>query len=149
MVKYYELVTDMTIEELEVLKAGLEAGTMHPRDAKMKLAYTLVRMYHDVGAAEAAQEHFITVFQQRALPDDIEEVRIDGSELEDGQIRMIKLLTLIGFAASNGEAKRSIQQGSVKLNEEKVADSNDSIAIKNGDIIQMGKRKFAKLIIEV
>lgn len=145
MLKYFQLVTDLTNEELAVLEEGMKEGTLHPRDAKMKLAFTLVRMYHSLEDAEAAQEHFITVFQQRALPDDIQTVEIPESELEDGKIGLIKLLTLLGFAASNGEARRSIQQGSVKLNEVKLEDFNAVIEIKEEDVIQVGKRKFAKL----
>lgn len=148
MIKYYTLATDLTLEELSELEKGLEAGTVHPRDAKMKLAYTFVRMFHGVEAAEAAQEHFITVFQQRALPDDIEEIEIPAAELEDGSVKLIRLLTLIHFAASNGEARRSIQQGAVKLNGEKLDDVNAEIRISDGDIIQVGKRKFAKLILK-
>lgn len=149
MLKYYELVTDLSNDELEALSEGLKAGTVHPRDAKMKLAYTLVRMYHGSEAADAAQEHFVTVFQQRALPEDIEEKEIPVAELEDGRkIRAIKLLTILGFASSNGEAKRSIQQGAVKLNEEKLTDPNAEIELAGGEIIQVGKRKFAKLSIK-
>ncbi|MEG6588124.1 tyrosine--tRNA ligase [Paenibacillus barengoltzii] len=145
MTKYYELVTDLSLEDLAALNEGLKSGGVHPRDAKMRLAHTLVRMYHGQEAADAAQEHFVTVFQQRALPDDIEEKEIPAAELENGKIRLIKLLTLIGFAASNGEAKRSIQQGAVKLNEEKVSDPNAEVELAGGEIIQVGKRKFAKL----
>lgn len=148
MIKYYTLATDLTLEELSELEKGLEAGTVHPRDAKMKLAYTFVRMFHGAEAAEAAQEHFITVFQQRALPDDIEEIEIPAAELEDGSVKLIRLLTLIHFAASNGEARRSIQQGAVKLNGEKLDDVNAEIRISDGDVIQVGKRKFAKLILK-
>ncbi|MNO03893.1 tyrosyl-tRNA synthetase [compost metagenome] len=61
---------------------------------------------------------------------------------------MIKLLTLIEFAASNGEAKRSIQQGAVKLNEEKISDPNAEVELAGGEIIQVGKRKFAKLLVK-
>ncbi|MEK5165362.1 tyrosine--tRNA ligase [Paenibacillus sp. FSL R5-0527] len=148
MLKYYELVTDLPGEELETLAEGLKTGSVHPRDAKMKLAFTLVRMYHGADAANAAQEHFVTVFQQRALPEDIEEKEIPAGELEDGKIRLIKLLTLIGFAASNGEARRSIQQGAVKLNEEKLTDPNAEVALSGGEVIQVGKRKFAKLTVK-
>lgn len=148
MLKYYELVTDLSNEELTALTEGVNSGEIHPRDAKMKLAYTLVRMYNGQEAAEAAQEHFVTVFQQRALPEDIENKEIPASELEDGKIRLIKLLTLIGFASSNGEAKRSIQQGAVKLNEEKLTDPNAELELAGGEIIQVGKRKFAKLTVK-
>ncbi|TYA13087.1 tyrosine--tRNA ligase [Paenibacillus faecis] len=147
MLKYYELVTDLSNEELETLSEGVKSGAVHPRDAKMKLAHTLVRMYHGMDAAEGAQEHFVTVFQQRALPEDIEEIEVPAGELEDGSIKLIKLLTLIGFASSNGEAKRSIQQGAVKINEEKLTDVNAAIALAGGEVIQVGKRKFAKLLV--
>ncbi|GIP48069.1 tyrosine--tRNA ligase [Paenibacillus sp. J53TS2] len=148
MTKYYELVTDLSLEEFAALREGLKSGEVHPRDAKMRLAHTLVRMYHGQEAADAAQEHFVTVFQQRALPEDIEEKEVPAAELENGKIRLIKLLTLIEFAASNGEAKRSIQQGAVKLNEEKISDPNAEVELAGGEIIQVGKRKFAKLLVK-
>ncbi|GAK39768.1 tyrosine--tRNA ligase [Paenibacillus urinalis] len=145
MMKYYTLATDLSAEDLKALEQGIEDGSVHPRDAKMKLAYTFVRMYHGEEAAEAAQQHFVTVFQQRALPDDIAEVVIPAESLENGNIRLISLLTTLGFAASNGEAKRSIQQGAVKINEEKWGDPNSEYTPQDGDIVQVGKRKFAKI----
>ncbi|URJ58579.1 tyrosine--tRNA ligase [Paenibacillus polymyxa] len=145
MLKYFELATDITNEELAELAKDVKDGSVHPRDAKMKLAGTLVRMYHGEEAAEAAKQHFVTVFQQRALPDDIEEFTLTADQLEEGGIRVIQLLTHLGFAASNGEAKRSIQQGSVKINEEKWTDVNEAYTPKEGDIVQVGKRKFAKI----
>ncbi|APB70620.1 tyrosine--tRNA ligase [Paenibacillus peoriae] len=145
MLKYFELATDINNEELAELAKGVKDGSVHPRDAKMKLAGTLVRMYHGEEAEEAAKQHFVTVFQQRALPDDIEEFTLTADQLEEGGIRVMQLLTHLGFAASNGEAKRSIQQGSVKINEEKWTDVNEAYTPKEGDIVQVGKRKFAKI----
>ncbi|MEK3731022.1 tyrosine--tRNA ligase [Paenibacillus sp. FSL M8-0334] len=145
MMKYYSLATDLDNEALKALEEGLKDGSVHPRDAKMRLAHTFVRMYHGVEAADAAQQHFVTVFQQRALPDDIQEYQIPAEELDQGAIRLIRLLTLLGFASSNGEARRSIQQGAVKWNEDKITDVNADITPQEGDIIQVGKRKFAKL----
>nr|WP_181024308.1 tyrosine--tRNA ligase [Paenibacillus sp. UNC499MF] len=145
MMKYYELATDLSHDELSALRAGIEDGSVHPRDAKMRLAATFVRMYHGEEAASEAERHFVTVFQQRALPDDIEEVELAAGELEEGGIRLVKLLVTLGLQATNGEAKRSIQQGGVRLNEEKVTDPNASVEVKDGDILQVGKRKFAKI----
>ncbi|WP_372007873.1 tyrosine--tRNA ligase [Paenibacillus chitinolyticus] len=145
MLKYYELATDLSHDELSALRTGIEDGSVHPRDAKMRLAATFVRMYHGEEAASEAERHFVTVFQQRALPDDIEEVELAAGELEDGGIRLVKLLVTLGLQATNGEAKRSIQQGGVRLNEEKVTDLNASVEVKDGDILQVGKRKFAKI----
>lgn len=145
MLKYYELATDLSNEELAALKAGLADGSVHPRDVKMKLAATFVQMYHGEEAAKAAENHFITVFQQRALPDDIEEVSIAAEQLEDGQIRIVKLLTMLELLPTSSEARRSVQQGAVRLNEEKITDINSDISPKDGDVLQVGKRKFIKI----
>lgn len=148
MLKYYELATDISNEELDELRQGLESGGIHPRDAKMRLARTFVRMYHGEREAEAAERHFVTVFQQRALPDDIEEKRIPAEWLEDGRIRMVKLLVELGMQASGGEARRSMQQGAVRLNEEKVTDVLFEYTPNDGDVIQVGKRKFVKIRVD-
>jgi tyrosyl-tRNA synthetase len=145
MFKYYELATDLGNEELAALKSGLEAGSIHPRDAKMQLAGTFVRMYHGDEAAKAAENHFITVFQQRALPDEIEEVVVPLAELENGQIRIVKLLMLLGLQPTSSEARRSVQQGAVRINEEKITDVNAEVTPQGGDVLQVGKRKFVRL----
>ncbi|MCQ6560384.1 tyrosine--tRNA ligase [Paenibacillus mendelii] len=147
MVKYYELATDLSNEQLEALRQGLADGTTHPRDAKMQLARTFVRMYHGEEAAQAAEQHFVTVFQQRALPEDIEEMVIPANELEEGRIRIVKLLMVLGLQSSTSEAKRSVQQGAVKLNEEKLNDPISEVTPQTGDVLQVGKRKFVKLIV--
>lgn len=145
MLKYFRLATDLASEEITKLEDGLRDGSVHPRDAKMSLGHNLVRMYHGREAAEAAQQHFVTVFQQKALPEDLTEYIILEGELEEGKISLVKLLMLLGFAASNGEARRSIQQGAVKWNGEKCSDIYSEIVPQDGDVIQVGKRKFARL----
>jgi tyrosyl-tRNA synthetase len=145
MPKYYELTTSMTNEALQQLREGLAEGKVHPRDAKMQLAHTFVNMYHGEQAANEAQQHFVTVFQQRALPEDIEEFILSEAFLENGSIGIIKLLVTLGLSASNSEARRSIQQGGVKVNELKLEDLNAELSPQDGDIIQVGKRKFMKI----
>jgi tyrosyl-tRNA synthetase len=147
MLKYYELATDIGNEELAALRAGLKDGSVHPRDAKMRLARTFVRMFHGEEAAEAAERHFVTVFQQRSLPDEIKEAVLPAAELTDGRIRLTRLLTALGLQPSVSEARRSVQQGAVRLNEERLTDPNGEIEPKNGDVVQVGKRKFAKIVI--
>ncbi|MFC5987371.1 tyrosine--tRNA ligase [Marinicrinis lubricantis] len=148
MIKYYELATDIGDEELDQLKKGLEDGSVHPRDAKMRLAHTFVRMYHNAEQADAAEEHFKTVFQKRALPDDLPEAELSAAQLDNGKIKLIELLVTLGLQSSNGEARRSIQQGAVKINEEKMTDVFAEVTVNDGDVIQVGKRKFAKLILK-
>ncbi|MFC5652148.1 tyrosine--tRNA ligase [Paenibacillus solisilvae] len=148
MLKYYQLATDLSEEEITSIQEAVSIGSMHPRDVKMKLARTFVRMYHGEEAAEAAENHFITVFQQRALPDQIEAARLAASELEAGQIGIVKLLTVLGLQSSGSEARRSVQQGAVRLNEQKIVDPAAAITLVSGDVLQIGKRKFVKLIIQ-
>ena len=143
MLKYFELVTDVSLEELDLIKVGLETGKVHPRDAKMRLASTLVRMYHGQDAAEQAENHFKSVFQQGSLPTDIPETTVEGKE-----IWLVRLLVDTGLVPSNGEGRRMIQQGGVKVDETKVEDANLQITPEEGMIIQVGKRKFIRLHVQ-
>lgn len=147
MLKYYELATDITLEELQTLRDGLANGTVHPRDAKMNLAKTFVRMFHGEQAAEEAENHFKTVFQQRALPTDIPEVAVELASYENGEANIVNLVFDLKLADSKGEARRMVQQGAVKVNEEKVADINAAVKVEAGMVVQVGKRKFAKIVI--
>ncbi|UWE03025.1 tyrosine--tRNA ligase [Laceyella sacchari] len=147
MVKYFELATDLSLEELEELKQGLAEGTIHPRDAKMRLGRTLVRMYHGEQAAQEAENHFKTVFQQRDLPDDMPEVQVNAADLEDGRMWIVALLSKLGLVATNGEGRRMIQQGGVRINQQKVTDPQAKVEVQDGMVVQVGRRKFAKVIL--
>jgi tyrosyl-tRNA synthetase len=145
MLKYYELVTDLTNEELLALREGIAEERVHPRDAKMELARKFVTMFHSAQAAEEAEAHFKRVFQQRALPEEIPVVEISSQLFEDDSIWIAKLLVELHLTASSGEARRMIQGGAVKIDEQKVEDVNAQIKVQNGMVIQVGKRKFAKI----
>ena len=140
MMRYFMLVTDMTIEEQEALKAKLESGEAHPRDVKMQLARTIVRLYHGEEAALESEEEFKRVFQQHALPIDIPEYEMATPE---GPVFVPQFCTDAGLTASNGEARRSIKAGAFKINGEKYTEEN--ITLEDGMIVQVGKRKFVKV----
>ncbi|AQS56098.1 tyrosine--tRNA ligase [Novibacillus thermophilus] len=148
MLKYFELATDLPMEELELLEQQLTTGTLHPRDAKMQLAKTFVRMYHGEEAAEGAEQHFKTVFQQNALPEDIPEVVLGKGELENGKLWIVKLLTRLDLVPSNGEARRMVGQGAVKIDGQKVEGAGVDVDVTDGMIVQVGKRKFARVRVE-
>lgn len=148
MLKYYELSTPIPNGDLLLLKKGLENGEIHPRDAKVRLAKTYVQMYHGEQAAEQAERHFASVFQHRSLPEDIEEFSLSREHLEEGSIPAGKLPVVLGFAASNSEARRSVTQGAVRINGKKLSDPYEPIRIQHGDIVQSGKRKFVKIVID-
>ncbi|NGQ97261.1 tyrosine--tRNA ligase [Brevibacillus sp. SYP-B805] len=145
MLRYFELATDLSADELEALKKGLADGTIHPRDAKMRLAKTFVRMFHGSEQAEEAEEYFKTVFQQRALPTDLPEATLALSAYENGEANIVNLLFDLKLADSKGEARRMVQQGAVKVNEEKITDIHVAVKLEEGMVVQVGKRKFAKV----
>ncbi len=141
MTKYFELITDFTPEQIEDIKARLTSGELHPRDAKMLLGKTIVRMYHGVEEADKAEQNFIAVFQQRSLPDEIPVVEWKG----EPTISVIDLLVQLKLLSSKSEARRMIDNRGVQLNGEKVEDNQLQVIISDNLIIQVGKRKFVKL----
>lgn len=144
MVRYYELVTDLSLAQVEAVKQGLAAGTLHPRDAKMRLAHTIVRLYHGQEAADAAQAEFIKVFREHALPEDMPVVALPSG----APIWVARLLVEMGLAASTSEAKRAVRQGAVRLDGEKITDEDATITITDGLVCQVGKRKFARIAVQ-
>ncbi|MDR4888282.1 tyrosine--tRNA ligase [Fredinandcohnia sp. QZ13] len=141
MAKYFDLVTDLSLEEKNEIKVNIGNGTLHPRDAKMLLGRTIVRMYHGEEAAQQAENHFKTVFQKGVIPEDIPEVTWSG----ENSISIIDLLVQLDLQKSKGEARKMIQNGGVKLNGEKVEDIHLEVEITDDMIVQVGKRKFVKI----
>lgn len=141
MMKYFELATDLTLDEKRKIKEDLEHGILHPRDAKMLLSKTLVRMYHGIEAANKAEESFKQIFQKGELPDEMPTIEWDGKD----QINIIDALVLMGLQSSKSEARRMIQNGGVRIDGVKIEDINVLVTIKNGMVIQVGKRKFVKI----
>ena len=141
MMRYFMLVTDMSIEEQEQLSKDLESGAAHPRDVKMKLAHTIVRLYHGEEAANFGQDEFIRVFQKHAMPTDIPEYKV---AFTDEPVFVPQLLSDAGLTASNGEARRSIKAGAFKIDGEKC--NEEHIVLKDGMVLQVGKRKFIKIV---
>ena len=141
MMRYFMLVTDMSIEEQEQLAKDLESGAAHPRDVKMKLAHTIVRLYHGVEAANFGQDEFVRVFQKHAMPTDIPEYKV---VITEEPVFVPQLLSDAGLTASNGEARRSIKAGAFKIDGEKC--NEEHIVLKDGMVLQVGKRKFIKIV---
>lgn len=144
MWRYYELLSSLSLGEIEELKAKIAAGT-NPRDIKIDFAKEMIARFHTQEDAEAAHQDFIQRFQKKALPDEIPElsITIDGEE-----IGIANLLKEAGLVASTSEAMRMIKQGAVKLNgKEKITDTKQAFAKGSQEIYQVGKRKFAKITI--
>jgi tyrosyl-tRNA synthetase len=138
MFRYYELLTD---EDLAAVK------TIHPMEAKQKLASLLVAQFHGEPAARAAQENFNQVFRKRETPDEIKEFKVPASLIKEGKLSLIDLLAESKLAPSRAEAKRLIQQGAVDLDGARLTDPQAPVSPKSGAILKVGKRQFLKLIL--
>ncbi len=139
MPNYFDLVTRWSPEEIERLKAGLADGSVHPRDAKMRLAWEIVDIFHGSEAADAAQEHFRTVFQKRELPEEMPVRKLSGP------INIVDLIFEAGFSRSKSDARRLIQQKAVWLDEEQVADVDLMVEPREA-VLRVGKRHFLQLV---
>ncbi|WP_081358609.1 tyrosine--tRNA ligase [Neomoorella thermoacetica] len=140
MLTYYELVTAVPLEELAAIRQGLASGSLHPRDAKMRLAREIVAMYHTPEAALEAEREFRQVFQQHDLPDNMPELTI-----KEDRVWLPRLMVQAGLAPSTSEARRLIRQGAVKIDGERVTDPDTEVEVREGQVLQAGKRKFARL----
>lgn len=141
MWKYYELLTDLSISEISNLRSEISNGR-NPRDLKVDLAKLVIADFHSTDEAAAAEEDFVKRFVQKEVPDEIEEKQIAA-----GTYILSQLLADTGLAASKGEARRLIEQGGVKVNNEKASAANAEITINNdGVLLQVGKRKFLKVV---
>jgi tyrosyl-tRNA synthetase len=145
MIRYFELVTRVPSDEIEQIASGLEKGTLHPRDVKMRLGREIVTMYHGIGAAEAAEKEFRNVFQKGELPEEIPVLEIAAEEIIEGGVGIGRLLVLLNLAISTSEARRLVDQGGVQIDGERVTDSNAKIRVQDEMVLRAGRRKFARV----
>jgi tyrosyl-tRNA synthetase len=138
MWKYYELLSSSTIEQIAALRADCAAG-LNPRDVKVALAGEMVARFHGAAAAEAARAGFEARFSRGALPDDLQEVQVEGAP-----IAIAQLLKQAGLAASGSEALRNIEQGGVRIDGDRVTDKG--LKLDAGSyVVQVGKRRAARV----
>jgi len=146
IIRYFELVTDIHPDAVSQLKHQLDKNLSNPRDIKMQLALEITRQYHGETAAKTAQEHFVTVFQKKEVPDTAISVQITDQFMVNGFIDLVRVIAAAGFAPSNSEARRLIAQGGVKVNGIRVSDMLLP-SLKDGDVVQVGKKNFIKLVL--
>lgn len=139
---YFELTTDISLEQLAGLKVKLENKTFNPMILKKELGEALVGMYHSKEAAQIAREEFERVFSKKELPEEIPE--FDCRNL-GAKVWIVRLMTESKLASSSGEARRLIQGGGVHVDGQKVTSENFELGVKNGMLLKVGKRKFLRL----
>ena len=138
--RYFEFATEVPNDKLTSIKDDLENGTSNPRDLKRELARELVALYHDNDAALTAEKEFDALFIQKDEPDDMPEYKLAEPE------KLIGIMVKNGMVASNGEGKRMISQGGVRLDKEKVDDIHSTIEPGENMVLKVGKRKFLRII---
>lgn len=142
MWKYYELLTDLSLAGIEALKSKCDSGDENPRNMKVALAKLIISDFHSPADATAAEDEFSRRFVQKEIPEEIDEKQIAA-----GTYKLADLLAETGLAASKGEARRLIEQGGVKINGDKATAANADVPIgADGAVIQVGKRKFLRLL---
>lgn len=134
---YARLATQWSPEELHNFQNGLATDNLHPRDAKMKLAFGITDVFYGEEAARAAQEQFVNTFQKGNIPDEMPDY-----QLKEGD-NLIDILVNQKMASSRGDARRLLEQQGIKLDGETVSDIN--VELKTGQVLQVGKRKYLRL----
>jgi len=138
MWRYFELLSNKTLEEIAQIKEDVENEKLHPKKVKEELALEITTRFHSQVAASLAKEEFEKVHAKSQIPTDIPEFSCDG------EIWIAKALQECNIEPSTSQARRDIKQGGVKINQEKVTD--EKLQLTKGEyLLQVGKRKFAKL----
>lgn len=148
MPMYYWLLLEQAPDAVEELERHLKDGSLHPRDAKAHLAHRIVERYHDTAAAERAAAEFDRIFAQGELPSEMPDIVVSRSEFEGDSIWLVKVLMTAGFAASNAEARRLIRGKGVKVDGQIIDDEMSRLPLRGGEIIQVGKRRVGRAVIE-
>jgi tyrosyl-tRNA synthetase len=155
MLRYYELVSGLPRGEVQAVARGLGDGSLHPKEAKVRLGKLIVARYHSAEAAEAAARRFDEIFSRRAIPqDDLPVFRIPVDLVEsDGTVRLVRLLVAAELAPSASEARRLIDAGAVELGEDGeggprvIHDVGLRLAVEGfPHILKVGKRRFVRIL---
>jgi tyrosyl-tRNA synthetase len=143
MEKYFLLVTGVSEPEIaRLLKSE------HPKECKKRLAREITAAFHGEQAALHAEEAFERLFRDRELPETIEQIEIPASEAPGGSLWVVRLLVLLGFAKTNSEARRLVEGGGVKLDQQKIADPDLQVSLSKPVLVQAGKRRFARAVLQ-
>jgi tyrosyl-tRNA synthetase len=145
ILKYMKILTDISEEEIENMQDETKTKFIDPREAKLKLAYEIVKMYHSKELAENAKEYFVKTFSKKETPDDVQVVPSSAPS-----ISVIDYLIEAGLAKSKSDARRKIEQGGVELNGEKINDPKKILDSEkdDGKVLKVGKKDFVKIKFE-
>jgi tyrosyl-tRNA synthetase len=139
MWRYYELLTDLRLDEIQQLRSQAEGGDRHPRDLKVELAKRIITDFHSAEDASAAEDGFNRIFREKQAPDEIKKWLLNYV----GRKKVARVLVDAELAPSMAEARRLIEQGGVRINDDKVTQTDAEIEVTTQEfLIQVGKRRF-------
>lgn len=142
LLKYYQLLTDISQKELLEIQYSIEQKSANPRDLKIKLGKILISYYHDPKSAEEAKNNFKKIFSKNQVPNDIIEIKLDKNQSHS----IASAIKASGLVASNNEINRLINQGAVSVDGKKISDRNEIINA-SGECVKIGKRRFFKVLL--
>jgi tyrosyl-tRNA synthetase len=145
MWRYFELVLALDSEEVAGLREAVRSGRRHPRELKDELGRRIVARLSSEAAAADASAEFARVFSSNELPDDIPEIALPPCGENETEWKLAAVLVRAGLAPSKSEARRLLQAGGVRLNDEKITDPNAAPDLPDGTILRVGKRGFARI----
>jgi tyrosyl-tRNA synthetase len=143
---YFKLLTDTSKDELQQIEIDLKDSSKNPRDIKVQLAKNIIEIYYNKKSAEKAEEEFNKIFRDKEKPSDIKKFKFSAKEGDIRECRLLDLLIKTKLASSKSDARRLVQQGGVRIDDVVQKDFDKNIKVKNGMIIQVGKRNFVKII---
>ncbi|HPD07153.1 MAG TPA: tyrosine--tRNA ligase [Candidatus Bipolaricaulis sp.] len=136
MPQYYQLLTDIPWEEV---------ASLHPKEAKKRLAATLVAWLHGEDGARRGKEHFERVFEEEQPPEEMPEVAVGDLLDADGTANIVDLVIAAGLVSSRSAARRLVEGGAVELNGDKISSPRDRVVVRTGAVLRAGKLRFVRL----
>ena len=147
---YFELATDVTLEELGEIKQKLNKPDVNPMVIKKELGQRLVDMYHPAGSGQSAREEFERVFSNRQLPQDMPELtlaKLKKLGLKEDKVYLVHLMSKAEMVKSNSEARKLILAGAVTIDGEKIDNPDFEFSVDKEMVLKVGKRRYLKLLV--
>ena len=141
IVKYLIHCTRVPMDEIKKLEKEIKDETLNPRDAKLKLAYEITKIYHGEDGARDARDYFVKTFSQKEIPTEIREARVEKENM-----KILDYIVAVGFASSKGDARRKLEQGGVSIDGEKISEDIELRKEQDGKVLRVGKKDFVKIV---
>jgi tyrosyl-tRNA synthetase len=142
MIRYYELLSDISLKEIEEMKKNMSTGTVNPKDYKVKLANEIVLRFYSRNEADKASKEFENIFKRKELPQDMSQYNVKWI---NEKMWICHLIKETGLSKSSSEAVRLVKQGAVSIDGEKITDSNLQLKKKENFILKIGRKRFARI----